>query len=120
MDLKGRVPAELQHSGARLRVWYDEEEEKMCYTGHVTSYVPGRGMRVWFDGFSANEQEWVDGNDEWEWEKEADEAAEPTGSSNGHVPAGGAFARVRLKLRQQPGGKVLSISLPAAGARSGA
>lgn len=126
MDLKGRHPVEIQQSGERLRVWYEEEAStgvplsRVCYTGHVTSYVPGRGLRVWFDGFSANEQEWVDGNDEWEWE---DSNCVSRGGLDGNaacgdvntatsMAVGGEYLAVRIKLRQADG-KPLSVQLPA-------
>ena len=70
----------------------------MCYTGHVASFTPSRGMKVQFDGFTATEQEWVDGNDEWEWE-------DSPGVDSLEIN------RVRLKLKQ-PGGPPLSCVLP--------
>ncbi|KAL1504887.1 hypothetical protein AB1Y20_008657 [Prymnesium parvum] len=118
MDLKGRRPADINSGGARLRVWYEEEQspgarpERTCYTGHVTSYIPQRGLRVWFDGFSATEQEWVDENDEWEWEEAA---PLPDAAREGGITPAASFERVRIKLRQ-PHGKVLLASLPAADA----
>ncbi|KAL3907370.1 MAG: hypothetical protein SGPRY_010195, partial [Prymnesium sp.] len=113
MDLKGRDPASLPHGGARLRVWYEEEAspgaavQRTCYTGHVTSYIPRRGLRVWFDGFAASEQEWVDENDEWEWEESPDSSSQPSDA----LPAPDGYSRVVLKLRQT-NGKSLVVGLP--------
>ncbi|KAL1507011.1 hypothetical protein AB1Y20_007873 [Prymnesium parvum] len=89
MDLKckGRRPADINSGGARLRVWYEEEQspgarpERTSYTGH-----------------------------EWEEAAPLPDAAR----EGGNAPAA-AFERVRIKLRQ-PHGKVLSASLPAADA----
>jgi len=71
--LKGRDLQQVLKDGARLRVWYEEEgadgPRRVPYDGRVTSYNPSLGLRVWFDGFSASEQEWVNDGDEWDWEE---------------------------------------------------
>ena len=72
MDLKGRTPSDITHVNSRLRVWYEEDGERTCYTGTVTQCEPqGSGLRVWFDGSRANEQQWVEDEDEWEWMEQA-------------------------------------------------
>ena len=95
--LKGRDLQQVLSDGARLRVWYEEEgahgPTRVCYDGMVTSYNPSLGLRVWFDGFSASEQEWVNEGDEWDWE-------EP---SNVPSPAAADYTAVRLKMRSSAG-----------------
>ena len=85
MDLKGRTAAWVAGNNARVSVWYEEEAEnggsiRTCYTGTVTACEPkAHGLRVWFDGLTSSEQEWVDGSDEWAWldEDPADSTAGP-------------------------------------------
>jgi hypothetical protein len=52
-------------SGTRLVVWYEQESGKVEYNGTVTRLSATQGVRVWFDGHSFTEQEWVNGEDEW-------------------------------------------------------
>ena len=83
------------------------------------------GLRVWFDGYSASEQEWVNEGDEWEWE----ETCEPSqqmhlGSNRGKATALYAHAEpslplrdeyhaVRLRIRSERGDSVQTVRLPA-------
>lgn len=100
MDLKGRELVDVLRDGARLKVWYVEESGRTCYHGTVTDYGGGatHGLRVWFDGYPAEEQEWVNGSDEWEWDTDTRLAAD---ASTDHTA-------VRLKLK---GGQTKSIAL---------
>ena len=92
MDLKGQTAQGLRGTNARVRVDYVEEEERTSYTGTVTRFVPAHGLSVWFDNMRKSEQEWVDGDDEWEWLDERP----PAGSESLSTYA------VRLRLRGPP------------------
>lgn len=116
MDLKGREIKQVLHDGSRLRVWYEEDGERKAYSGRVTHYNPNPqlGLRVWFDGFSASEQEWVNESDEWEWEDAPSPPKQDT-SAAASAPDE-SYSAVRLKLKE--GGKVLTQRLPPKGSRS--
>eukprot|EP00962_Isochrysis_galbana_P023232 scaffold6991_cov95-Isochrysis_galbana.AAC.2 len=91
MDLKGKTPRDVQ-AGVRMRVWYEEEQDngtmsRVTYAGRSTQFSRTQGVRVWFDGFPADEQEWINEGDEWEWEDAAPAALQ------------GPFDAVRLRLR---------------------
>jgi hypothetical protein len=91
MDLKGKAPREVQ-AGVRMRVWYEEEQDdgsmsRVTYVGRSTQFSRTQGVRVRFDGFPADEQEWINEGDEWEWEDAAPAALQ------------GPFDVVRLRLR---------------------
>jgi len=91
MNLKGKAARDVQ-AGARLTVWYNEEQDaghtfRVAYSGVATHYSRTEGVRVWLDGFSAEEQEWVNDGDEWAWEEAALAGLQ------------GPFDAVRLRLR---------------------
>eukprot|EP00967_Tisochrysis_lutea_P060122 scaffold76806_cov35-Tisochrysis_lutea.AAC.1 len=72
MNLKGKTPREVQ-AGARICVTYEEEQDdgtmlRVVYAGRCTQYSRADGVRVWFDGYTAEEQEWINDSDEWDWE----------------------------------------------------
>uniref|UniRef100_A0A7S4C0X7 Vps72/YL1 C-terminal domain-containing protein n=1 Tax=Chrysotila carterae TaxID=13221 RepID=A0A7S4C0X7_CHRCT len=106
MDLKGCTVTQALHDSRRLIVWYEEEQphglERVRYCGRVTHYNPSLGLRVWFDGFSASEQEWVNEGDEWEWEdtgeQQIDESSMDDLLPRSETPTPPDFAAVRLKM----------------------
>lgn len=97
--------------------------ECVRYSGRVTHYLPSLGLRVWFDGYSASEQEWVNEGDEWDWE----EACEPPQQTHlgahrrkvlhthaeSPLPLTAEYHTVRLRIRSERGDSVQMVRLPA-------
>ena len=106
---KALTAARLRGINARIRVWYVEDEERTSYVGTATSFVPGHGLSVWFDGLRASEQEWIDADDEWEW---VTEPPAPGGESL-------ALSAVRLRLRGPTVAETMSVRVRGLGVEGG-
>jgi hypothetical protein len=94
MDLKGKAQASVASS--RIRVWYVEESVRTSYSGTVVQHDAALGLKVWFDGLRASEQEWINAEDEWEW---MEEPPLPEGSTG--LPR----SAVRLRMNSQQEGE---------------
>ena len=92
LSLKGKTSVWVQTANARIRIWYEEDHGRTCYTGTVTEVDPSQGLSVWFDEQSSTEQVWVDGSDEWEWMDETP------------VDPACPFVAVRLSMRDGSAG----------------
>eukprot|EP00310_Coccolithus_braarudii_P021200 CAMPEP_0183351444 /NCGR_PEP_ID=MMETSP0164_2-20130417/24937_1 /TAXON_ID=221442 /ORGANISM="Coccolithus pelagicus ssp braarudi, Strain PLY182g" /LENGTH=347 /DNA_ID=CAMNT_0025523631 /DNA_START=106 /DNA_END=1149 /DNA_ORIENTATION=- len=132
MDLKGCTVKRALNDSRRLHVWYNEERdhgmERVRYAGRVTHFLPSLGLRVWFDGYSASEQEWVNEGDEWEWEEpiepvdaaplpneplQPQQAMEPVHADSALSLPAVKYHAVRLRIRSERGDSVQTVRLPA-------
>ncbi|KAG8462887.1 hypothetical protein KFE25_001660 [Diacronema lutheri] len=100
--------------GCRVVVWYEQEDGEVKYHGTVTRLSGALGMRVWFDGHSYTEQEWVNQDDEWRFEDDpasapADAVAPAQVPDSEDEEESCEFRSIRVKL-----GKLTQV-LPAPG-----
>ena len=87
---------DVERDVAEVGVVGEGGPERVRYAGRVTHFDEQLGLRVWFDGSSASEQEWVNEADEWEWAGPPASASAPSQSA--------AFVAVRLRMRAGCGG----------------
>ncbi|KAJ1634549.1 hypothetical protein T492DRAFT_972541 [Pavlovales sp. CCMP2436] len=105
-------------SGMRVVVWYEQEDGKVEYHGTITRLSTAQGVRIWFDGHSYTEQEWVNNEDEWRFEDDLEPVLPAESTALAAVPdeedeeAACEFQKVTVKL-----GKLTQV-VPKAGGKA--